>query len=79
LKSALIYKKETTRPLTEYQKRINEEAGKLALVHPELLTRQRGLLERARDMVVEAAMHLNKGKSRSRNLAALNPLRNLLG
>ena len=36
LKSALIYKKETTRPLTEYQKRINEEAGKLALVHPEL-------------------------------------------
>jgi len=76
----LIYKKETTGPLTEYQKRINEEVGKLALVHPELLIRQGELLERARDMVVESGYAFKKKASPVRgNLAALNPLRNLLG
>ena len=77
-KSAMIFKKETTRPLTDYQKRINEEAGKLALTHPELLTRRGELLEKARELVVMSGYTFKKGKSRSRKFSSPEPLK-LLG
>ena len=73
-KSAMIFKKETTRPLTDYQKRINEEAGKLALTHPELLSRRGELLEKAQELVVMSGYTFKKGKSRSRKFSSPEPV-----
>ncbi len=70
LEKAKIYKKETTRPLTKYQKEVNEEAGMLALDNPALLCRRGDLLELAREKVVEKGYTFVKGKSRSKRLVS---------
>ncbi len=70
LEKAKIYKRETTRPLTNYQKQINEEAGMLALSNPVLLCRRGDLLEQAREKVVEKGYSFVKGKSRSKRLTS---------
>ena len=51
--AAKLFRKESLRPLTEYQKRINEEAAQLALQNPVLIQRghRHDLLERAREVV----------------------------
>ena len=69
LNEAKIYKKE---PLTEYQLRVNEEAGKIAMSHPELLCRgRRGvLLQKARSAVVDSGYAFKKGKSRSKKVSS---------
>ena len=67
---AKIFKKETTRPLTNYQKHINEEAGMLALSDPSLLCRRGHLLAQARSKVVEKGYTFVKGKSRSKRLTS---------
>ena len=63
VEGAKLYRKETARPLTDYQKRINEEAGKIALKRPSLI--QKGcrniLLQEARETVVKT-YPLKKGK-----------------
>ena len=53
--------------LTDYQKRINDEAGKIAMNHPELLAKRGELLEKARANVRESGYDYKKGKSRSKN------------
>ena len=67
---AKFFKKETTRPLTKYQKQIKDEAGMLALSNPTLLCRRGELLEKAREKVVEKGYTFVKGKSRSKRFAS---------
>ena len=67
---AKIFKKETTRPLTNYQKHVNEEAGMFALSDPSLLCRRGHLLAQARSKVAEKGYTFVKGKSRSKRLAS---------
>ena len=68
--AAKLYRKESLRPLSEYQKRMNEEAAKLAIKNPVLIQRghRHDLLERARE-VVSASYQFKKGKSRSKKLS----------
>ena len=69
LEKAKIFRKDSSRPLTNYQKQINEEAGVLALSSPSLLCRCGELLELARDKVCESGYNFVKGRSRSKRLA----------
>lgn len=63
---AIIYKRESKRPLTNYQKRVNEAAIELCLRHPGLLHTRQHLLESARAKVIEGGYQFVKGKSRSK-------------
>jgi len=49
--SALIYKKESIQPLTEYQKSINNAAQEICLKNPIYLRSRQRLLDAARNMV----------------------------
>ena len=60
--TARIFRKKN---LTGYQQRINDEAGNIAMNHPELLARRGELLEKARANVKELGYAYKKGKSRS--------------
>ena len=60
---AIIYKKESKRPLTNYQKRVNEAAIELSLQHPGLLHTRKHLMETARAKVIEDGYQFVKGKS----------------
>ena len=70
LENAKIFRRESSRPLTNYQKQVNEEAGLLALNNPSLLCRCGELLELAREKVMEGGYNFVKGKSRSKRLAS---------
>ena len=63
---ATIYKKETTRPLTNYQKRMNEAAQELCLANPGLLQNRKLQLDAAREKIIDQGFQFAKGKSRSR-------------
>ena len=67
IKAARIYTKE---PITMYHQRLNDEAGKIVLSDPSLITRPGGrgeLLERARAAVHTSGYTYKKGKSRSKH------------
>lgn len=66
LEMGKIYKKETNRPLSRYQKEINEVAGELALKDPSLLGRRGELLDLACAEVQQRGYSYVKGKSRSK-------------
>lgn len=51
--AARIYKKKSSRPLSNYQKQVNEEAAQLALSDPSLLNRRGDLLELAQKRVYQ--------------------------
>ena len=59
IESAKIFKKE---PLTPYQLCTNQEAGKLALQNPALVTRHGELLEIPQKEVVEQGYQFKKGQ-----------------
>lgn len=63
---AKIYKKEASRPLSNYQKMINEVAGELAVKDPSLLSRRGDLLDQARVEVQQRGYNYVKGKSRAK-------------
>ena len=63
---AKIYKREVTRPPSNYQKMINEVAGELAVQDPSLLSRRGNLLDLARVEVQQRGYNYVKGKSRSK-------------
>lgn len=63
---AKIYKKESSRPLSNYQKMINQVAGELAVKDPSLLTRRGELLDLSRAEVQQRGYQYVKGKSRSK-------------
>lgn len=62
---ATIYKKTTCRPLSEYQKRINQAAGEICLKNPGSLQNRQKLLDSAREKIIEEGFQFAKGKSRS--------------
>ena len=68
-----IYKKETTRPLSEYQKRVNKAAEEICLENPGLLRKRSVLLEAARNRIIEEGFQFKKGKSRSKKLTSSEP------
>ena len=61
----LLYKNESVRPLTNYQRRINEVAQEICLRSPSMLCNRQKLLEMARTKVDET-YQFKKGKSRSK-------------
>ncbi|XP_065918714.1 uncharacterized protein [Dysidea avara] len=61
---ALIYKKESIRPLTEYQISVNKAAQEICLQNPVYLSSHQKLLDAARSKV-NSSYSFKKGKSRS--------------
>ena len=68
IEMAKIYKKEENRPLSNYQKAINNTAGEIALRDPSLLARCGDMLNLAREEVQQKGYVYVKGKSRSKRL-----------
>lgn len=62
---AIIYKKESVRPLSEYQKSINKTAQEICLQNPMYLRSRQKLLDAARSKV-DQTYAFKKGKSRSK-------------
>lgn len=65
---AVIYRKTTNRPLSDFEIRVNDAAVELAVGEPSLLRKgNRGeLLERARKKVADDGYCFKKGRSRSK-------------
>lgn len=70
---ASIYKKDTTRPLSDYQKKVNKAAQDICVKNPSLLRSRQKLLEAARSKVDET-YQFKKGKSRSKRHDPVPPL-----
>lgn len=67
VKAARIFTKE---PISKYHQRLNDEAGKIVLSDPSLITRHGGrgeLLDRARAAAHNSGYSYKKGKSRSKH------------
>ena len=69
-----IYKKESKRPLSSYQRRINEAAQKLCIKNPGLLHQRKLLIEEARKKIIDEGFQFVKGKSRSKRCANPNDI-----
>lgn len=67
---ATIYKKQSSRPLSNYQLRMNEAAIKLCLKNPGLLRKRQALVDAAREEIIEQGFQFVKGKSRSKKTLA---------
>ena len=68
---AAIYRRQDKRPLTDYQKKINEAAGDIAIQDPSMLTQKKGkLLEAAKDEVYACGYNFKKGHSRSKRFSS---------
>ena len=66
---AIIYKKESFRPLSKYQLKMNNAAIHLCLQNPGLLRKKRKILmDAARDKIIADGFQFAKGKSRSKSL-----------
>ena len=63
---AIIYRKTSTRPLTEYQKRMNSDVQHVCLKNPALLRKRQLLSDEARKKIIEDRFQFVKGKSRSK-------------
>lgn len=61
--AAIIYRKETSRPLSNYQKRMNEASQKLCMANPSYLTKRK---DAARTKILNDGFQFVKGKSRSK-------------
>ena len=68
MEMAKIYKKKTNRPLTPYQKRMNDASRQLCLVNPILLNKKSLLIAEARQKIIDEGFQFAKGKSRSKFL-----------
>jgi hypothetical protein len=63
---AIIFRKTTSRPLTEYQKRMNSAAQQMCLKNPALIRKRQLLTDEARKKILEEGFQFVKGKSRSK-------------
>ena len=70
IEAAQIYKVGSDKPLSDYKKRINEEAGKLTLQFPSLLKNRGELLICAQQSLHDSGYVYKKGKSRSKRLCS---------
>ena len=66
MEMAIIYRKETARPLSKYQKKMNDTAQQLCLQNPCLLKKRQLLIDTARAQIIADGFQFVKGKSRSR-------------
>ena len=66
MEMAIIYRKETARPLSKYQKKMNDAAQQLCLQNPCLLKKRQLLIDTARAQMITDGFQFVKGKSRSR-------------
>ena len=69
--SAKIYRKENIRPLSDYQKKINDAAGSICIENPAMLKSRARLLSLARD-IVDSDYAFKKGKSRSKRYLTMD-------
>ena len=65
---ATIFKKTSARPLSDYQKRMNEASQYLCLRNPGLLRSRQQMMEEARKKVLDDGFQFAKGKSRSKKI-----------
>ena len=61
-----IYRKETNRPLSKYQRRMNDAAQQLYLQNPGLIRKRQLLIDTARERIISDGFEFVKGKSRSK-------------
>lgn len=66
MEMAIIYRKESARPLSKYQKKINDAAQQLCLQNPGLLKKRQLLIDTARAQIIADGFQSVKGKSRSK-------------
>ena len=66
MQQAVIYKKETVGPLSDYQKGVNEAAREICVDNPTMLRNRGRLLEAAKQKVHEGGYAFKKGKSGSK-------------
>ena len=64
---ATIYKKESARPLSNYQKRINQAAIDICLKNPGMLKKRQALIDAARRKILVDGFQFVKGCSQSRS------------
>ena len=62
----IIYRKESSRSLSEYQKHMNTAAQQLCIKNPRLLRKRQLLIDEARTKILEEGFQFVKGKSRSK-------------
>jgi hypothetical protein len=75
LQKATIYSKESTRPLTNYQKEINKASQTLCLQNPGLLHIKRlELIQMARQKILDDGFQFKKGKTRSKTGLVSDPV-----
>ena len=67
---ARIYRKETSRSLTEYHKRMNKAAEEICLANPSMLRKRN---EAACTHFIEEGFQFKKGKFRSKKSITLEP------
>ena len=65
---AIIYRKESKRPLSQYHHRMNAAAQEICLKNPSMLTKRGELQLAAQDAVVRSGYQFKKGHSRSKKL-----------
>ena len=70
---AIIYRKQSKRPLTQYHHRVNAAAQEICLKNPSMLTRRGDLQLAAQQAVLQSGYQFRKGHSRSKKLAGNEP------
>ena len=71
--AAKIYRKEKRRPLTDYQKQVNDAAQNICMKNPTMLRSRARLLEAARE-IVDSTYSFKKGQSRSKKYVSSAPV-----
>jgi len=70
---AIIYRKQSKRPLAQYHHRMNAAAQEICLKNPSMLTRRGDLQLAAQQAVLQSGYQFRKGHSRSKKLAGNEP------
>ena len=63
---AIIYRKETSRPLSKYQRRMNDAAQQVCLQNPDLIRKWQLFIHSARQRIIADGFQFVKGKSQSK-------------
>lgn len=71
MEKAIIYRKQTSRPLSKYQQAINAASQEICNANPRfLLGKRKDLIEAARDKIIAEGFQFVKGKSRAKGMAS---------
>ena len=69
MQQAIIYKKESSRPLSNYHKKMNQAAQEIRKRNPAMLGKRQSLMEAARTKIMQEGFQFVKGKSHSKKEA----------